>query len=121
MRTPWRDFIRYVGRQENLPVEEIPTGFISANDFRKLVGKKLLLDTSFIGSSHGETTHALQVLFIYRHFKDLKVPDHVIDEFFVQISRYTDDLDEDIWAMYFDNFGQNWTSPETLNIRPLSK
>ena len=27
---------------------------------------------------------------------NLKVPDHVIDEFFVQISRYTDDLDEDI-------------------------
>jgi len=86
--------------------------FYPREEFRQLVGKKLLFDQTFYQLSHGETSHALQVLFIYRHFKDLQISDEFIDSFFVAIK----DMDNNLWGLFFDGFGDNFGSPESVNF-----
>lgn len=107
----WREFINYIGEKEGLTVEVLEKRFYSREEFREHVGKRLLVDPTFYTVSHGETSHALQVLFIYRHFKDLQIADEYIDGFFMAIK----DMDNNLWGSLFDGFGDNFASPETVN------
>jgi len=108
----WREFIKYIGEKEGLEVEVLEKKFYPREEFRQLVGKKLLFDQTFYQLSHGETSHALQVLFIYRHFKELQISDEFIDSFFVAIK----DMDNNLWGLFFDGFGDNFGSPESVNF-----
>ena len=108
----WRGFIRFVGKNEKLEIVVLENRFYSSQEFRALIGKNMLFDEAFSKNTHGLTTHALQVLFITRHFRELGVPEKYIDEFFVTFK----DLDQDNWGEFFDGFSQNLTSPENVNI-----
>ena len=87
----WRDFLVAVGEKEGIESVQLEKRFYSVEEFRSIVGKKLLFDVAFTNKSHGETSHAIQILFIYRHFKDLKVPDALIDDYFRLLSTADDD------------------------------
>ena len=107
----WRKFMRHVAKKEGLETVDLEDRFYGQDEFRQIVGKKILFDHAFTWKSHGETSHGLQILFIYRHFKDLKIPDELIDEYF----RLLGSADKDIWGRLFDGFGMNFSSPETVN------
>ena len=109
--TSWRGFMNYIGQKEGLESVILENRFYGQQEFRQQVGKKLLFDVAFSGKRHGETTHAIQVLFIYRHFKDQKVPDELIDDYFDLLRN----ADFDLWNRLFDGFGNNFASPEAVS------
>ena len=107
----WKEFMRYIGKHEDFEIQVLENRFYPSDEFRSLVGRKILFDRAFVGKSHGLTTHGVQVIFITRHFRELGIPDKHIDEFFLSLS---DDM-QDPWGRLFDGFSSNFTSPENVN------
>ena len=107
----WREFMEYVAKNEEMKLVVLEKKIYSPDEFRPMIGKHMIFDEFFTYFTHGLTTHGMQILFIYRHFKELGVPDQIIDEFFVTMSR----SENRTWSTFFDGVELNFGSPEYIN------
>ena len=108
----WEKFLVHVAKKEGLGVTFLEDKFFSTEEFRTLVGKTILFDEKFAKSSHGRTTHAVQAIFVTRHFRQMGVPESHIDEFFAALGNPKYRF---LWGEFFDSISKTFGSPEVVH------